>query len=122
MAPTDVRALSVDVSDGAVPVVRLAGELDLSTVPHLTGAIERAAAAAPRPPRVVVDLTGLEFSDSTGLRALIGAVREVEVLGGRASVAVLPDGPFARLVELSGLREFLHVADSPEEALRRLGA
>jgi anti-sigma B factor antagonist len=122
MAPTDVRALRVDVTDGAVPVVRLAGDLDLSTVPQLTGAIERTAALAPRPPRVAVDLTALEFCDSTGLRALIGAVREIEVLGGRAAVAVLPDGPFARLVELSGLREFLHVADSPEEALRRLGA
>jgi anti-sigma B factor antagonist len=121
MAPTDVRPLRVEIADGPVPLIRLDGELDLSTVTQLTGAIERAAAPARRP-RLVVDLTGLEFCDSTGLRALICAVREVEVLGGRVVVAVAPDGPLDRLVELAGLREFLRVADSPEAALRRLGA
>ena len=57
-----------------------------------------------RPPRVVIDFTGVSFCDSTGLRALIGAVREVEVLGGRAVVAAEPEGALDRLLVLSGLR------------------
>jgi anti-sigma B factor antagonist len=75
-----------------------------------------------RPPRVVVDLTALDFCDSTGLRALVGAVGEVRVLGGKAVVAVTPDGALDRLLEMSGMGEFLRVADSADEALRRLGA
>ena len=69
---------------------------------------------------MVIDLTGVSFCDSTGLRALIGAVREVEVLGGRAVVAVEPEGALDRVLTLSGLGEFLRVCDSAEAAAARL--
>jgi anti-sigma B factor antagonist len=69
---------------------------------------------------LIVDLTGLEFCDSTGLRGLIGGVKEVDVLGGKAVVAVEPGGMLDRLLDLSGLSEFLRVTDSVEAAERRL--
>ena len=69
---------------------------------------------------MVIDLTGVSFCDSTGLRALIGAVREVEVLGGRAVVAAEPGGALDRMLTLSGLREFLRVSDSADAAAARL--
>jgi anti-sigma B factor antagonist len=100
--------------------VRATGELDISTVAQLCRAIHTAATGAPQPPRLIVDLTGLTFCDSTGLRALIGAIREVAVLGGKAVVAVEPDGMLDRLLDLSGLSEFLRVTDSVEAAQRRL--
>jgi anti-anti-sigma factor len=93
------------------------GELDLSTA----GRLCRAVQAAGDSKRLLIDLSELQFCDSTGLRALMNAVREVEVLGGRAAIAVTPGGPFDRLVQLTGMREFLHTADSPEAALKRLG-
>jgi anti-sigma B factor antagonist len=121
MASTDLSLLSIEVLDAPVPVVRATGELDLNTAPQLCAEIQRAVTrASRRPRRVVIDLVGLAFCDSTGLRALIGAVREVEVLGGVAVVAVAPEGALDRLLELSGLREFLRVSSSAEEALRRL--
>jgi len=119
VAPTDLQILTTEVLDAPVPVVRAIGELDLDSAPQLCAAIEDAARAA-RPPRVVIDFTAVSFCDSTGLRALIGAVREVEVLGGRAIVAAEPDGPLDRLLVLSGLREFLRVSDSAEAAAARL--
>jgi anti-anti-sigma factor len=70
----------------------------------------------------MIDLTELEFCDSTGLRALVGAVREVEVGGGKAALAVKPGSALDRLLELTGLSEFTRIADTPTEALRRLGA
>jgi len=88
----------------------------------LCRAIHAAALAAPKPPRLIVDLTALTFCDSTGLRALIGAVKEVDVLGGRAVLAVAPDGMLDRLLDLSGLREFLRVTPSVEAAQQRLSA
>jgi anti-sigma B factor antagonist len=124
MAPTDLQLLTTEIVEGPVPIVRVGGELDLSTAAQLCRAIETAtaAASAPRPPRVIVDLTELTFSDSTGLGALVGAVREVRVLGGRAVLAVKPGSTLDRLLDLSGLGEFLRVEDSAEAALRRLRA
>ena len=123
MAPTDLQLLTVEIVDAPVPIVRVGGELDLSTAAQLCRAIQTAASeAAVRPPRLVVDLTALEFCDSTGLGALVGAVREVRVLGGKAVLAVTPGSTLDRLMDLSGLGEFLRVTDTPDAALRKLGA
>src|SRR3954452_5275518 len=86
--------LSVDQEerDGMV-VVSVAGELDLATAPRLASRLHAPPGRGPppprlgsrldalrrngRPPRVLIDLTRLEFCDSTGLRALIGAATEL---------------------------------------------
>ena len=115
------EGLRTELVEGPIPVVRVAGELDLSTVSYLHRAIQAAATQAPRP-RLIVDLTGLDFCDSTGLRGLIRGVKEVDVLGGKAVVAVKPGGMLEQLLDLSGLSEFLRVADSVEAAERRLTA
>jgi anti-sigma B factor antagonist len=120
MAPT-TPVLTTEIVTGPVPVVRAVGELDLSTAGRLCRAIDAAASAGPRP-RVMIDLTGLGFCDSTGLRALIGAIREVEIGGGKAALAVTPGGALDRLLELCGLQEFTRIAPNPTEALKRLGA
>ena len=122
MAPSDVHVLSTEFVDAPVPIVRVSGELDISTVGQLARAIHVAATGAVKPPRLIVDLMALTFCDSTGLRALIGAVKEVDVLGGRAVLAVAPDGMLDRLLDLSGLSEFLRVTASVEAAERRLTA
>jgi anti-anti-sigma factor len=116
-----MHLLSTEIVDAGVPVVRVTGELDISTVGQLVRVIGAAARdAAAKPPRLVVDLTELAFCDSTGLRALIGAVKEVHVLGGRVVLAVAPGGTLDVLLNLSGLREFLRVADSLEAAVARV--
>ena len=121
MAPSDMHLLSTEIVDAGVPVVRVTGELDISTVGQLVRVIGAAArGAAVKPPRLVVDLTELAFCDSTGLRALIGAVKEVHVLGGRVVLAVAPGGTLDVLLDLSGLREFLRVADSLDAAVARV--
>jgi anti-anti-sigma factor len=120
-APTTPHPLAIEIVDGPVPVLRVRGDLDLSTAGRLARTVQ-AVGGVRRRTRIVIDLMELEFCDSTGLRALMSAVREVEVIGGRAALAVLPGGPFDRLLGLTGLSEFLCVADSPEAALKRLGA
>jgi anti-sigma B factor antagonist len=94
--------------DGAVGIVRAKGELDLATAPLLCRAIDAATGEARRP-RVLVDLAEVEFCDSAGLRALLGAAREVEARAGRLVVAVQPGSAVDRLLELVGVREFLRV-------------
>lgn len=122
MAPTQTPVLTLEIVTGPVPVVRAVGELDLSTAGRLCRAIHGAAASSELRPRVMIDLTEIGFCDSTGLRALIGAVREVEIGGGKAALAVTPGGALDRLLELCGLQEFTRIAPTPTEALKRLGA
>jgi anti-sigma B factor antagonist len=121
MAPSDGHILSTEIVDAPVPIVRVRGELDISTVAQFARVLHTVATGAARkPPRLVVDLVELDFCDSSGLRALIGAVKEVQVLGGRVVLAVERDGALDRLLELSGLREFLRVSESVEIAVERL--
>ena len=101
-----VLTLVREAEDG-IAVVRASGELDLASAPQLVRAISLSAGG--RRPRVLVDLSALEFCDSAGLRALLGAAREVEARAGRLVVAVEPEGMVARLLELAGLTEFLRV-------------
>jgi anti-anti-sigma factor len=52
-------------------VLVLSGELDLASAPMLERELREAEAAGPR--RLVIDLAGLAFMDSTGLQALLRA-------------------------------------------------
>jgi stage II sporulation protein AA (anti-sigma F factor antagonist) len=109
-------ALAVHESDvQGVRLLEVFGELDLATAPRMCSALD--AARLQRVRRVVVDLTGVDFCDSTGLRALIGASTELRVGGGRLAIAVLADGAVARLFDMVGARESLRVFDSQAEAL-----
>jgi len=46
MAPTDLQLLTTEIVDAPVPIVRVGGELDLSTAAQLCRAIHTAAAEA----------------------------------------------------------------------------
>jgi anti-anti-sigma factor len=87
-------------------VLTVRGELDLATAPLLQEQID-ALAEAP-----IVDLTGVDFVDSTGLRVLITAH---DTCGGLP--LVVRDGPVTRLFDLTGVRERLLVFDSLAAAL-----
>jgi anti-sigma B factor antagonist len=62
-------------------VVRALGELDLDHTEEFQRAIEKAVASEAA--KVLVDLDGLWFIDSTGLRALVAAARYDADGGGR---------------------------------------
>src|SRR3954447_4252639 len=109
-------ALAVHETDvDGVRLLEVFGELDLATAPHLCALLD--AARMQRVKRVVVDLTGVDFCDSTGLRALMGASRELNVEGGRLAVTLLSDSAVARLFDVTGLREAMPVYDTQQEAL-----
>jgi len=58
------------VAEGLV-ALSLSGELDIETVPIFEAAMERVLADAPA--TAVLEMHGLEFLDSTGLRAILEA-------------------------------------------------
>lgn len=89
--------------DGDVDRVRAVGELDIATV----GALRTAVLDLRDTGRVIVlDLSGLGFIDSTGLRLVIDLN---EVFGGEADrFRVVAGSPAVeRLLDISGLRDRL---------------
>jgi len=83
------------LSAGDVPVLSVAGEVDLATAPQLRDAIVRLALDNPGA-TVVIDLDGVALLDSVGLGVLIGGLRRMRATGG--DVAVVCTTP--RLTEL----------------------
>jgi anti-sigma B factor antagonist len=113
------EALAVHQSDlDGVRLLEAFGELDLATAPRLCALLDEARHERVR--RLVVDLTGVDFCDSTGLRALMAASTELRHAGGRLAVVVLPDGAVARLFDVTGIRESLPTHDTQGEALASL--
>ena len=104
--------------ESGVKVIEVAGELDIATAPRLCARLD--ATRAGRRPRLLVDLTDVDFCDSTGLRALMGASTELRHAGGRLAVALLPAGAVARLFDVAGIRESLPTFDTQAEALASL--
>ena len=69
----------VSGESGSHVVVALRGELDLVDAQAAADALESVAA---REPRIIVDLSGLEFMDASGVAALLHGRRQARDAGG----------------------------------------
>ena len=103
---------AVDSVNGAI-VVRLAGELDLYNAHEVRDAL--ADAADTRPERIVVDLSQVEFIDSTALGVLIEA--RTKLANRRAFLLAAPGLETRRALEISGLDRHFAVHDTLDAAL-----
>ena len=81
----------------------VSGEIDAHTAPALAEAI-----AGRTDDVVVLDLAAVEFVDSSGLRVLIEA-HQAATDSGRTFQLANPSGPVNRLLEISGVSDYLHV-------------
>ena len=79
--------------------MELGGELDLSGAQRLS---EELAPLEPLGARVVLDLAGLDFMDSAGLAALVGASRRIGSADGRVALVVPPGKNFEKVFALVG--------------------
>jgi anti-sigma B factor antagonist len=95
-------------------VLYLRGELDLRTVPKLRMRLAEALERGSGP--VVVDLTDVTFIDSTGLSALLNALRRL-TRAGRRMLLSTQEGPVLRLLRMTRLDSTFALYDSPEAAL-----
>jgi anti-sigma B factor antagonist len=100
-------------SVGEACVVKLGGELDLYNAPQVRDALSQACDDSPG--RVVVDLSEVEFIDSTALGVLIEA--RTKIHNRRAFLLAAPALETRRALEISGLDRHFTVHDSVSEAL-----
>lgn len=95
-------------------VVAMEGELDMANAPALQNAIESEELAAPE--IVVLDLQGLTFIDSTGLRVILTA-RELCRRRGQEFAVTPGSAQVQRLLSVTGVGEHLRTIASAGELL-----
>ena len=97
--------------------VRIAGEVDVGAVAELTEALD--AAIRESVGAFVIDLSDVDFLDSSGLS---GLMRARALLGReeRALVLVCPPGPARRLFEMAGVADLFSLYNSREAAAAAL--
>ena len=107
--PFDVRARQIE----AAHIVSPTGELDLYSVTEVREAL---AARPGRCESVVLDLRGLSFSDTTGMRLVLETLQDLGSRGVR--FALVRGGPeVQRLFALARLEDRLPFFDALDEAL-----
>jgi anti-anti-sigma factor len=89
-------------------VLSLSGELDLSGVDRLRRELEQAEASDAR--SIVVDLSALEFLDSSGLNELLAAQQRASTDGDRLALQRGP-APIQRVFEISGVLDRFRFVD-----------
>jgi anti-anti-sigma factor len=104
--------LGIETVDNTT-VVQLGGELDLYNADQLRETF--AEVGATQPARIVVDLTEVEFMDSTALGALIEA--RTRVPEGTGFLIAAPGVETRRALQISGLDRHFSVYDSLSDAL-----
>jgi anti-sigma B factor antagonist len=73
--------------------LRIAGTLDVNTAPELAPVIDKLVEQ--KRPKVVVDLSGLELIDSSGVAALVALYKRIRAQGGVVQVTKARDQPLA---------------------------
>lgn len=100
---------------GSRGLVRLAGEIDLSTMDTIHEAVRTCLDA--RPTHVLIDLSGVTFCDCTGIRALLQAKEETLRAGARFRACGPLKPLLAGLVDYTGAAAHLGLPRRPEQPL-----
>jgi anti-sigma B factor antagonist len=100
--PDAPARLTID-SDSS-PIV-VTGEIDAHTAPQLAEHF----ALLPAGGDIELDMSGVDFMDSSGLRVLIEVHQRADAAG-RQLIVCRPSTSVARLIEISGLSNLLNVA------------
>lgn len=99
-----------------VAVIALAGEVDVYTSPRVKQEIVDLLNAGTR--KLVLDLCGVEYLDSTGLGVMIGGLKRAREKDGDLTL-VCDNIRILRIFEITGLTKIFDIYRSEAEALER---
>lgn len=107
---------------GRVRLIAVQGELDLNTAPQLEERLEPIFASGDA--GLVIDLSGCEFIDSTGIGLIVRAWQRLDADpdsdgDSRFALCGLSD-PVRRLLEITGLESSILIYPNRDEALAQL--
>jgi anti-sigma B factor antagonist len=99
-------------SQGDHAVVIAAGEIDLYTAPRLHSELTAVIANSAPETRIVVDMSGVEFCDSTGMNVLLSCLRQARERGGELELAA-PRPAVKKILQVTGLDAVFTVNTDP---------
>jgi anti-sigma B factor antagonist len=116
-AEKDMNQRPFDATEEVVrnaSVITILGELDIATSPKVRELLSEAARDGDRP--LVIDLTGCEFVDSTGLATLLHGAKPAQ--NGESNVAlVCTGGEVRKLLELTAIDRTIPVYETLDSAI-----
>jgi anti-sigma B factor antagonist len=102
--------LAIERSDASDHVILTAtGEIDLASAPLLESEINASLDSGVG--LLVIDLIGVTFLDSTGLRSLLATHTKLEEAGSKLAL-VVTGGPVMRLFDVTGIESALNIYPS----------
>jgi anti-sigma B factor antagonist len=111
----DGLVLSAEQRDDNL-VVTVAGDLDIVTSPALDECLKNSQSHGNRVSRVVLDLSGVDFMDTSALAVIVGHWKRLEAAGGSLALAGARYR-YTKTLWITGLADRLSLYDSVEAAL-----
>jgi anti-sigma B factor antagonist len=93
-------------------IVTICGEIDLYTAPRLHSELA-ALLAEGMPARVVIDMSGVDFCDSTGMNVLLSCLRRARERGGELEIAA-PKPAVRKILQVTGLDSVFTLVDDTD--------
>jgi anti-anti-sigma factor len=115
---SDLIDLAIEDRDGVV-VARITGELDIAAAPRAGDAISEAVPTTA--PGLVVDFSGLEFIDSSGIAMLFALARRLTSRRQELRVVAPDGGPVSRVLDIVEFGKAAPVHGDLETALAAFG-
>jgi anti-anti-sigma factor len=116
---SEIAAFASDLRDDVVVGV-VSGEVDLSNAAGLERGI---ADAVPNSAKgLVLDLSGLSYIDSSGIRLLLSLAGSLRWRGQELVIAAPEGSPCRRVLTLAGIGDAVPLEETEEAALARLHA
>lgn len=94
--------------------VVLSGALDIAGSSDIDGPISEASSSRKK---VIIDISGVDFMASIGIRVFVKAAKAMASVGGRMSVFGAQDMP-KKVILSTGVDRIIDLADSEEDAIK----
>lgn len=104
----------VELTNAQAPIVRLIGEIDIGCAPRVYSLMWQTTGRGRQ--ALVIDLSALEFMDSSGLQILL-RLREKLRVAGKKVLLVSPAPQIQKLFRLTGFDKLFSIFASDSQAL-----
>ena len=101
-------------TQGAWAILDVTGEVDVFTAPKLRERIVQSIDQGHK--KLIVNLDGVGFMDSTGLGTLVGGLKRMKERGGTLAL-VCSNRPVLRILTITGLDAVFSIHESTDKAL-----
>ncbi len=103
--------------EGSAVVVSVMGRIDAVTAPEFEKGLLALIAVGDY--TLVLNLTGLEYISSAGLRSILSTAKQLKAKGGKMLFTGL-QGPVKDVFKISGFGSIFKIFETEEEALRQI--